>query len=86
MTVRERFILTYAAMILGTGIFLGALQLLSLGLQFSLYVIEFLLLLEFLAHYRRSLSQTLGPVATVLLLAFIYVIAQSVIQILAPAP
>jgi hypothetical protein len=80
--IRERFILSYAATVLASGVLLSFLQSYSLDIHFSVYVIEFLVLFEFLTHERKTMSQTLGPVAIALFLGLCYVIAQRALQLI----
>jgi hypothetical protein len=74
--IRERFILSYAATVLATGVLLSVLRAYSLEIHFSIYVIEFLVLFEFLTYHRKTMNQILGPVAIALFLGLCYVIAQ----------
>jgi hypothetical protein len=82
MIPSQRFILTFAALVFGTAAIMSTLAVRELEVYYSLYVIEFLLLLELLGTGKKSLSRELTPVAIALFLAFAYVIAWRVIQIL----
>ena len=82
MTLSQRFILTYAVMVFGTAGIMSVLKVQELDLYYSIYVLEFLLLLELLGAYRKTFSREWGPAAVALFLGFIYIVAWRVIQIL----
>jgi Ca2+/Na+ antiporter len=77
--LRERFLITYAVAVLGTAAIMSALEMQKLEVHYSLYVVEFLVLLEFLAPYKKSLSRVLEPVGIALFLGLCYIIALIVI-------
>jgi hypothetical protein len=59
----------------------------SIGIQqievyYSVYLIEFLVAVEFVAPFRRTLEGHLGPIIIVFLLGFIYIVAERILQIL----
>jgi len=85
---REQFVVTYAVVVLGTAVATSAFRLYSLSVLYSLYVIEFLVLLELLGSYKKSFRRVLGTATMALVLGFTYIIAQTLIQslILSPAP
>jgi hypothetical protein len=85
MMLRERFVLAYAAIVFVTAILVSASQLDRLDIHFSIYAIEFLLLVEFLAYNKRSFSRTLRPVTIALLIGFFYIVAQRVIEVIVRA-
>jgi len=78
----ERCILIYAAITLGTAIFLAALSVTQLEVFYLVFVIEFLVLLELLTSFKRSLARRMNAVAFGLFVGFIYVVALKVIEIL----
>jgi hypothetical protein len=80
--IRERFILPYAVTVLASGVILNALGSYALDVHFSVYVIEFLVLYEFLTYQRKTMSQILGPIAIALFLGLCYVIAQRAVQLI----
>jgi len=80
--IRERFALSYAAIVLASSVLLSVLQSYSLDVHFSVYVIEFLVLFEFLTHNRKTMSQMLGPVGIALFFGLCYVVAQRAVQLI----
>jgi len=82
MQAIERCVLVYGAVTLGTAILLGALSVTQLEVFYSVFVIEFLVLLELLTSFRRSLARRMNAVAFGLFLGFIYVVFLRVIEIL----
>ena len=82
MRATERCVLIYAAVTFGTAILLGALSVTQLEVFYSVFVIEFLVLLELLTSFRRSLARRMNAVAFGLFLGFIYVVFLRVIEIL----
>jgi hypothetical protein len=82
MILRERFILTYAITVLGTAVIFSSMKLFALEVHFAVYVIEFLVVLEFFASRTKSLSRVFAPVAITFFLGFLYIVANGVIRIL----
>ena len=80
--LRERFILTYAIIALGTAVVFSSVGLFALGVHFTVYVFELLLILVFFEPHRRSFSRVLTPVIIAALLGFLYIVASGVIQTL----
>jgi len=78
----ERCILAYAAVTLGTAILLEALSVAQLEVFYLVFIIEFLVLLEFLTSFRRTLAKKMNAVAFGLFLGFIYVVILRVMEIL----
>jgi len=78
----ERCVLIYATITLVTAILLGALSITQLEVFYLVFVIEFLVLLELLTPFRRSLAKRMNAVACGLFLGFIYVVVLRVIEIL----
>jgi hypothetical protein len=82
MIVRDRFILTFAVAVFVTATLLSLLGVATLEVYYSLYLIEFLLLLELMGPYKRSLTAIMQPLAFAFLLGFVYIVAQRVLEIL----
>lgn len=82
MRAIERCVLIYAAISLGTAILLGVLSVTQLEVFYLAFVIEFLVLLELLTSFRRSLARRMNAVAFGLFLGFIYIVILRVIEIL----
>ena len=78
----EKCVLFYAAITLGTAILLGAQSVTQLEVLYSVFVIEFLVLLELLTSFKRSLARRMNVVGFGLFLGFIYVVILRVIDIL----
>jgi len=78
----ERCVLLYAAIMFGTAIVLGVLSVTQLEVVYSVFVLEFLVLLELLTSFKRSLGKRMNVVAFGLFLGFIYVVVLRVIEIL----
>jgi len=78
----EKCVLFYAAIILGTAILLGVLSVTQLEVLYSVFVLEFLVLLELLTSFKRSLAKRMNVVAFGLFLGFTYVVILRVIEIL----
>jgi Ca2+/Na+ antiporter len=78
----EKCVLLYAAITLGTAILLGVLNVTQLEVLYSVFVIEFLVLLELLTSFKRSLARRMNVVAFGLFLGFIYIVIMRVIEIL----
>ena len=78
----EKCVLFYAAITFGTAILLGALSVTELEVLYSVFVMEFLVLLELLTSFRRTLARRMNALAFGLFLGFIYVVILRVIEIL----
>ena len=72
----------YAAITFGTVVLLGALSITQLEILYSVFVIEFLVLLQLLTSFKRSLARRMNAVAFGLFMGFIYVVALRVMEIL----
>lgn len=82
MRLTEQYVMLY-----GIAILLSALLLMVAGVQeielyYAVYLIEFLVTMELVGSFRRSLERNLRPVIMMFLLGFIYVVVQQIIQIL----
>ena len=82
MRMIEKCILFYAAITFGTVVLLGALSITQLEILYSVFVIEFLVLLQLLTSFKRSLARRMNAVAFGLFMGFIYVVALRVMEIL----
>jgi hypothetical protein len=52
-------------------------------IYYAVYLVEFLIALELVASFRRSLEKQLRPIILVFLLGFAYVVVQRILEILA---
>ena len=82
MRLVERYLVFYAIAILLSGLLLMGVGVQHIEVYYAVYLIEFLVAMELVASFRRSLERNLRPVITVFLLGFIYVVAQRILQIL----
>jgi len=82
MRLVERYVLSYALAIILSGLFLMVIGIREIGIYYAVYLIEFLVSLELVASFRRSLGRDLRPIIIVFLLGFAYTIAQRILQIL----
>lgn len=80
--LRERFILSYAIIVLGTAVVFGSIGLFALGVHFAIYVFELFAILLFFEPHRKTFSRVFTPVAIASLLGFLYIVASGVIQTL----
>jgi len=82
MRLLEQYVVFY-----GIAILLSALVLMVAGVgqievYYAVYLVEFLVTMELVGSFRRSLERNLRPVIVMFLLGFIYVLAQRILQIL----
>lgn len=82
MIVRDRFIVMYAIAVFATAFFLSLLGVEGLEIYYSLYLIEFLVLLELIGPFKRSLIARMQLLVFAFLLGFAYIVAQKVLEIL----
>ena len=82
MRLVERYVLSYALAIILSGLFLIVVGVGEIEIYYAVYLIEFLISLELVASFRRSLGRDLRPIIMVFLLGFAYTIAQRLLQIL----
>ncbi len=78
----EKFVLLYAALILGTANLVAALGATQLEVYYSIFVIELLVLLELLTPFKKSLAKKMNPIAFGVFVGFIYIVAIRIIEIL----
>ena len=82
MRLAERYVLSYALAIILSGLFLMVVGVGEIEIYYAVYLIEFLVALELVASFRRSLGRNLRPIIIVFLFGFAYTVAQRVLQIL----
>jgi len=82
MRLIESYILFYAVTILLSGLLLMGIGVQQIEVYYSVYLIEFLAAVTFMASFRRSLERHLGSIIIVFFLGFIYIVAQRILQIL----
>ncbi len=82
MRLVERYVLFYALAIVVSGLLLMSMSIREIEIYYAVYLIEFLVSLELVASFRRSLGRDLRPIVMVFLLGFAYAIAQRILQIL----
>jgi hypothetical protein len=82
MRLIERYVLSYALAIVVSGLLLMVVGVGEIEIYYAVYLIEFLISLELVASFRRSLGRDLRPIIMVFLLGFAYTIAQRILQIL----
>jgi hypothetical protein len=82
MRLVERYVLSYALAIVVSGLLLMVVGVGEIEIYYAVYLIEFLISLELVASFRRSLGRDLRPIIMVFLLGFAYTIAQRILQIL----
>jgi hypothetical protein len=78
----NRFVMNYAVAVLGTAAVLSSVGVQSMELSYSLYAVEFFILLELFGSYRKTLIRSLRPASIAFFLGFMYVITQKALQIL----
>jgi hypothetical protein len=54
----------------------------EIEIYYAVYLIEFLVALELVASFRRSLGRNLRPIIIVFLFGFAYIVVQRILQIL----
>jgi hypothetical protein len=82
MRLVERYVLSYALAIVVSGLLLMVVGVGEIEIYYAVYLIEFLVSLELVDSFRRSLGRDLRPIVMVFLLGFAYTIAQRILQIL----
>ena len=82
MRLVERYVLSYALAIVLSGLFLMIIGIREIEIYYAVYLIEFLVALELVASFRRSLGRDLRPIIIVFLSGFAYTVAQRIFQIL----
>jgi len=82
MRLVERYMLSYALAIVLSGLFLMVIGVRELEIYYAVYLIEFLLSVELVASFRRSLGRDLRPIVIMFLFGFAYTVAQRILQIL----
>jgi len=82
MRLVEKHVLSYASAIILSGLVLMVVGVREIEIYYAVYLIEFLVALELVASFRRSLGRDLRPIIVVFLFGFAYTVAQRIIQIL----
>ena len=82
MRLVDRYVLSYALVIILSGLSLMVVGVREIEIYYAVYLIEFLVALELVASFRRSLGRDLRPIIMVFLFGFAYTVAQRIIQIL----
>ena len=82
MRLVERYVLSYALVIVVSGLLLMVMGMREIEIYYAVYLIEFLVSLELVGSFRRSLGRDLRPIVMVFLLGFAYTVAQRILQIL----
>jgi len=82
MRLVERYVLSYALVIVISGLLLMVMGIREIEIYYAVYSIEFLVSLELVASFRRSFGRDLRPIVMVFLLGFAYTVAQRILQIL----
>jgi hypothetical protein len=82
MRLVERYVLSYALVIVVSGLLLMVMGIREIEIYYAVYLIEFLVSLELVGSFRRSFGRDLRPIVMVFLLGFAYTVAQRILQIL----
>lgn len=82
MRLVDRYVLSYALVIILSGLSLMVVGVREIEIYYAVYLIEFLVALELVASFRRSLGRNLRPIIIVFLFGFAYTVAQWTLQIL----
>jgi hypothetical protein len=82
MRLVERYVAFYGVAILVSGLLLMAIGVQGMEVYYAVYLIEFLVAMELVVSFRRSLGRRLGPIILVFLLGFAYIVVQRILQIL----
>jgi len=78
----EEFIALYGIAILVSALLLVAAGVQQIEVYYAVYLIEYLVAVEVVGSFRRSLERNLRPVIVMFVLGFVYVVAQRILQIL----
>jgi len=82
MRLVDRYVLSYALVIILSGLSLMVVGVREIEIYYAVYLIEFLVALELVASFRRSLGRNLRPIIIVFLFGFAYTVVQRILQIL----
>jgi hypothetical protein len=82
MRLVEKYVPFYASVIILSGLVLMVVGVREIEIYYAVYLIEFLVALELVVSFRRSLGRDLRPIIIVFLIGFAYTVAQRIIQIL----
>lgn len=78
----EKFIFLYSLAILLSGLLLIGIGVEQIEVFYAVYLIEFLIAMEFVASFRKSLERNLRPFIIVFLAGFLYTVVERILQIL----
>ena len=82
MKIYNRYILTVAPSLLLTTIILIALGQNSLGIYYTIYIIEALIITELYVHFNTKARRGLTFVSAILLVGFMFAVGLQVIKVL----
>jgi hypothetical protein len=82
MRLVDQYIALYGVAILVSGLLLMAVGVQETEVYYAVYLIEFLVAMELVVSFRRSLGRNLRPIILVFLLGFAYIVVQRILQIL----
>jgi hypothetical protein len=82
MRLVDQYIALYGVAILVSGLLLMAIGVQDIEVYYAVYLIDFLVAMELVVSFRRSLGRSLRPIILVFLLGFAYIVVQRVLQIL----
>jgi hypothetical protein len=80
----DRFITAYAIIIFASAFIMDMIGVTRPEIYYSVYLVEFLVLLEVVGSYSRSMIASLKPVTVAFVLGFLYIIISEIILILMP--
>jgi len=78
----EKYIFLYALTILLSGLLLIGIGVEQIEVFYAVYLIEFLIAMELVASFRKSLERNLRPFIIVFLAGFLYTVVERILQIL----
>jgi len=78
----EKFIFLYSLAILLSGLLLIGIGVEQIEVFYAVYLIEFLIAMELVASFRKSLERNLRPFIFVFLAGFLYTVVERILQIL----
>jgi len=82
MRLVDEYITLYGLVILVSGLLLIVIGVQEIEAYYVVYLIEFLVAMELVMSFRRSLGRSLRPIVLVFLLGLAYIVVQQVLQVL----
>jgi hypothetical protein len=82
MKLLEQYVMIYGIVILLSALLLMVVGVEQIEVYYAVYAIEFIVTMELVGSFRRSLGRNLRPVVVMFVLGFIYVIVQRILEIL----